>query len=412
MIYRHTDQDIDSYFRNESLNQSSIKTLINEGLEKYIECRDELKMQEELYYSEKEHFIIGSAVDCWLTQGKEAFDSKYAYSKLVNKPSEKPMSIINMVFDKVSDMVSNAVGLSIDPDLSAYKRQIYDACNEHQYYMNRKIPSDKPVKLEKFDTLTGEVVKLKKGEVPPMGDDPRSWEEDKRWRDIVDAAGIGQQYWEELLDSVGKQLLSQRQAELISTIVSSFVSHRHTANLFKDADNMDIIYQMPLYFSVQSNITNKEIACKALPDMIVVRHNEQKIYHIDIKTMGDYILNFKDQFRIRRYDLQGSFYNTAIWHNKKAIGDLIGKNIENYAMADPAFIVESTKKPGTPMVYVMTAESNLQASQGDSRYLKGWNQGIGIYSLWKECNFSIEERFKETNGILWIDNFFDYNEIV
>jgi hypothetical protein len=251
--------------------------------------------------------------------------------------------------------------------------------------MNRKIPSDK----------------LVKGKI-----DERTWKDDKRVEGFL-GDGTVAKYWEELISSQGKQLLSESEKNKIVEVSYNILNHKHTKNLFVDGKDVDLIYQMPLFFEFNG------VMCKVLPDLLRINHGQKKIYDIDIKTMGDYVLRFNQSFRLRRYDIQGSFYQKGVKENLATISKLIGKDISDYTFANPAFVVESTLKPGTPMIYVMTSDLIETGIVGDKNrsYIGGYFQGVEIYKRWKIIDYSIEERFKDTNGIVWVDGQFEYNEI-
>ncbi len=70
MIYRHTDEQLQAYFDSPAINQSPLKIIIdpNGGIEKFVEQLDALVSNEDDFYDEKKHFIIGKAVDCIISQ--------------------------------------------------------------------------------------------------------------------------------------------------------------------------------------------------------------------------------------------------------------------------------------------------------------------------------------------------------
>ena len=378
MIYRHTDTEISNYFANSALNQTSIKVILNKGIQAFVEQQEQLLSVEEEPYEEKEHFIVGSAVDCIITGEEGAFDRKYAYSNLIHKPSDAIMTIVQKVFREIPE------DQAVLHDILSYKRELYDSCNDNNYYMSRKVPSEKLIKGKP---------------------DERTWEEDKRVENFM-GDGTVAKYWEELINSKGKQLLSEYENNKIVAVSDSFKNHQHTRNLFTDGDNVDIIYQMPLFFTLEG------VLCKALLDMIRINHRAKKIMPIDLKTMGDYVLRFNQSLRRNRYDIQGAFYTTAVSECLNTIGKLIGKDISDYEVSNFAFIVESTTKPGTPMIYVMddTLTDSGKIGSHYKTYIGGYEQGILLYKDWSELNYSIEDRFKDTNGVVWMNADFDYNE--
>lgn len=377
MIYRHTDQQLQDYFDSPAINQSALKVIIdpNGGIEKFADEMDSLLRSNDLYYEEKKHFIIGQAVDTYITQGEEIFKNKYHYSQLKKKPSDAVKSIINMVFDTVNQSLRTD---DIMPFIN-YKEEIYNAANEHKYSMNRAAPTDKQLKD------------------PANAGKTDWWTEDNRWSSMKNA----EEYWQSLIEASGKQVLSDNEYNIINNIILSFTTHKHTANLFKDGDNIDIVYQFPMYWQYLKK------DCKGLLDMIIINHTTKKIMPIDLKTIGDYILRFPNAVKKRRYDLQSSFYSYGLHYYLTPLATLIGKHLMGYHISDFAFIVESTIKQGTPLIFVVDENLNKVGLEGDGRYLEGWHQGMVQYKEWKAINYSIEEKFKNTNGVVWIDADFE-----
>lgn len=98
MIFRTSKEQIDLYFEDtDYLSQSMIKKILK-GVES---LKDET--EKDLYYEEKGHFIIGSAVDTLLTMSEEQFKKDYHVS-LVDKPSGKTLSVLHLVFDNMVNL--------------------------------------------------------------------------------------------------------------------------------------------------------------------------------------------------------------------------------------------------------------------------------------------------------------------
>lgn len=375
MIYRHSDEEIQEYFDRIGINQSALKSFLSDGVEKFLLQLNELMRQKDLYYEEKKHFIIGSAVDAWLTQGEEAFKNKYHYSQLKKKPSDTGKSIIKMVFDRVSQ---ETVPSELLPFIS-YKEVIYHACNEHEYLMNRKAPTDKQMKeIEGALTITN------------------WWNYDNRWSTIKNA----QEYWADLILANGKQVLTDDEYKTINDIIISITTHVHTRDLFKDSENMDIVFQFPMYWEYEGT------DCKGLIDHTLIDHSRRKIMPIDEKTLGDYVLNFPKAAWKRRYDIQGSFYTEGLSKNLDRLSAILGKDVTGYTISNYAFLTESTIKPGTPMIYVLNDDLMKVGAEGDGENLKGWKQAMNEYLAWKAVDFSVREKFRDTNGVIWLDGEF------
>lgn len=294
-------EQIDHYFGYDAISQSRLKILLGDP-RKFEDMTEE---ETELYYEEKEHFVIGNAVDCILTQGQLAFNEKYYVSDTVDKkPTAKVLSITRLIYDNLTnyspDVNLQEVSLT-DPII---RDVILDACNTENYY--------------------------------------NDWKESTRINKIIEG---GHQYFEDLKLSENKQILSTEQKMLVDSIEMSLKTNEHTGIYFKtdiyEHEDVDIYYQYPIYFEID------EIPCKALLDILIVDHKTKRIYPIDVKTIGDNVLNFPKSVRRRRYDIQASFYTEAV----KSLSQYADYVVENFM-----FIVESTKSVGNPILFKCTDE--------------------------------------------------------
>lgn len=267
------------YRENEAVSQSKLKLLLGNNPKLFITVEEP-----DLYFEEKEHFNIGDGVDIQLTQSMEVFEEVFHISNVQNKPSDAIKSILNQVFDL-------SIGLGIEPtELSdeIYKGTIVESCRVQNYSNNLK-----------DDTL---------------------------WQRICEHT----EYWDDLRASQGKRILSATENDKISNIVMSIRTSENTSRYF----NMNPMYQLPLYFEYEG------ISCKALLDMVIFNHEDKTIQPIDIKTLGDNVLNFHKSIRRRRYDIQAAFYTEAL--------TIL---YPDYTILPFLFIVESTTDIGTPVVY-------------------------------------------------------------
>ena len=353
MIHRTNRDTVTKYRELESISQSKLKLLMA-GVGVYNNTEPEEK-----YYSEKEHFIIGSAVDTLITMGADACKKEYYVSQLENKPSATIMSIVKEVYDIISSE-------------SSYAKAIADFASDDIYFR---------------DTIL---------HVADKQEFQKRWKDETRYKKIVEQ---GQDYWNDLIESKSRQILSLQQFDLIKIISDNILNHPHTEKYFQDAEHLDIFYQLPLKFMYE------DISCKALLDMVIVDHHNGIIQPIDIKTMGDYVSNFPISFMRRRYDIQAAFYTQAI------ADDYTGWNIlfKDYKILPFKFIVESTTMPGTPLVYTCSEEVLNKGKYGiDSQRIgkhilrekKGFHQAIMLYIWHLENGFEVDKHVCLNNGDL------------
>lgn len=341
--------EIDKYFESDALSQSNLKKLLG-GIDSFINNQKE---ENELFYTEKGHFIIGSAVDTILTGVEGEFENKFHVSVLDKKPSDTEMSIVNMALQDILQSYTEEQlkeeGLQ---ELSKYPGSIQMAIEEHNYQPN--------------------------------------WKPETRINKIIENGTI---YFEDLKKGIGKQMLSSNEMTLISSIVSSLKTNPRTSKYFdrtalSRAEKVTVYYQLPIYF------TYKGVKCKALLDMlIVVRDEAGKIVSIqpfDLKTMNGNTLKFPSNMKSFRYDIQSAWYVEALFAPDSTF-KLDGLSIEH--LKPFSFIVESNSQPGIPLIYEIDEEVLLTGKYGrPDLILQGKNENqVNILEILKQKVIGFDE---------------------
>jgi hypothetical protein len=362
--------EIKQYREVPALSQSEIKAILL-GPQLIGSAKDPL------FYREKESFLIGDGVDTLITQGQEEFINNY-YIMSNNKPSDAIMSIVNMVFSEVIELVDKVPLI----DFENYKNEILKACDYHNYQ-------------------------------------PR-WKDDTKVEKIIKD---GSEYWVDLVSAGDRQILDVEQTELIFRIVYSLLNSPYTTDYFQivNIEGVEIIYQLPLYF------TYKNIRGKGLLDMIIINNNDfpvtcgkvsleaNSIQPIDLKTTGEYTTNFVNVIKKFRYDIQG------IWYTEALIA-----NYPKFKILPFKFIVESVRVQGCPLVYTMSELELLVAKYGAnmdiyklkvnipypesfitpteyivSKPIYGIDQGVELFKWYTDNNqWSYHKEVVEKNGEL------------
>lgn len=345
------------YFEHSSVSQSQLKSLL-------IHPRAFKEEKEtKLYFEEKVYFTIGSAVDFKLTEDESTFTNFYHISNVLVKPSDTIKSIIHQVFDALKEQFTvEEIGLISDV---TYRLLILQACESHNY-QNR-------------------------------------WNSDTKISKICEFY----EYWEDLKASEGKILLSQEEDLLISTIVMSLKTNKATSVYFNAEE---VHYQVPIYFEYDG------VPCKALLDMVIFDRENKTIQPIDIKTTGEYTINFPKALKRMRYDIQAAFYTEALrWLYPE------------YEILPFKFIVESTKDPGQPLVFICDKELLWIGKNGrkkiflqgdtieeksfiDTRTIyyeiiapiKGFVQLLELYKYYNENGYEMDKIVREGNSELTI----------
>lgn len=372
MVIITPQEEIDKYFNSDALSQSVLKKLLG-GIGNFLSNQEEEK---DLFYSEKGHFIKGSAVDTLLTGEEGEFEKQYYVSTLTNKPSAVEMSITQRVFEEVKTEIELT-------SLSDYPGSLDNAITEEDWYGGK--PGDKRI------------------------------------------AGLIERctpYFEDLKKSIGKQILTTEEHKLIKDIVFSLKSNPRTEKYFNRTalaknPNVTVYYQLPIYFYYRG------IYCKALLDMLIVTKNDDgkliSVEPIDLKTMNGSTLYFLSSLKTRRYDIQAAWYVKAlISDNSSFILPLVEGSLTIESALKPfTFIVESNNFPGQPLVFEIDEEI-LNIGQFGIKELKvksslynqehvviravtGFEELLDTYEYQNENDWKEEEIITKNDGVLKID---------
>ena len=191
------------------------------------------------------------------------------------------------------------------------------------------------------------------------------------------------QYYQFLIDSKEKAVLTADQAARASQIVEELKSAKYTSgpvNVAHHPGVTDVYNQLELVATL--NIGGKMLPVKGALDRVIVDHLSKRILPFDFKSSFNSD-NFEYSYVKYRYYRQGSFYTHLLqeWANEKGIG--------HYKMARFAFIVCSTNR-GKHYLYQMT-DTDIKAAEegGMIQYgykIKGWRQILEEIAWLQEHN--------------------------
>jgi hypothetical protein len=393
MIRLGTQKEVDEYFERSEMSQSFLKAL-RQGVS--FTKRDEKSM----YYEEKGHLVIGSAVDDKISMGNEAFVEKYFVSS-EDKPSDAVMSMIQMIFDElIVRLTEQEEAVLIDFTLLDLRSSILVAADHHKYQMR--------------------------------------WKEETRINKIAE---MGYDYFEELKKAYGKQILSENESEIVENIERSWRTSFYTAKYFNhQGSDTHIFYQVPIYFEFMN------VDCKCLLDIVIVNTKDRTIQPIDMKTMAENPIMFPKSVARFGYNFQGAFYTeglrqlVAFPQSTDTVQEL--KNIvnEDFTVLPFKFMVETTEvkinkltderqfMQGSPLMYTLSEEqihlgkygrpeitimgSDEDARKGNEQIFKlfpivhrpilGFSQAIDLAIWHMQHGWEVDKKVVEANGDILI----------
>jgi len=306
-----TKEEVQEYYGSDALGQSKLKLLLGD-----------LGSFHKEFDSSAEHFTIGSAVDCILTNSLEAFKEEYYISEVDKLPSEAVIEILKLVHE--------------------------DILQDYAEHLEVITGQDEPLPVTPFHEFVGELGNWGAyilDACEKTGWQPR-WGADAKLKNIVEP---GSAYFMDLCKAFGKTVLSQNQDDTIKKIVISLQSNPRTASFFDrdfytDMPDPTVFYQFPIYFEYRG------VNCKALLDMVFVYRDEEgrilSITGVDLKTMNGNTFYFPSSVRARRYDIQAAWYTLAL-HKHFAVPE--GSDV----IKPFQFVVESTSFQGKPLNFIV-----------------------------------------------------------
>lgn len=372
-IIRNTPETIAIYEADDSINQSGLKEIMFSGIQSFL-ANKEIIQKTEKYFEDKEHFLIGKAVDVKMSFDKDIFEKLYHTSRLEEKPSDTMMKVLHMTLEQLQGH-SEIHHLTHEP----YAAIIHNMLNTVET-------------MDKGEKKVGYYMNRAKG----------TWQADTRMGDVYNKKEC-LSYWEDIVKARGKEILTISEDAIVNAISTSWLSHPNTSEIFKDNPDVVRIYQLPVYFTVNG------IRCKGLIDMIEINLAAGVIKLYDFKTMSGFTLMFPRKLKARRYDLQGSFYFEGLYQNLPLLSDLLKVDLTSFRMENPIFIVESTTNPGLPLQFQLDDSLMAVGQRGDEK-LFGYEQAIDEYAYWLNYGFDVEAAIKRSpvTGLLVVDSQFNY----
>lgn len=237
-----TNVSVQDYFSKEGVSQSFLKHM-REGINR---DKDDI----EIYIEDKRHFLLGNAVDEFITDSVGL--SRYVVVDSV--PSSQYIRIVEelLKYDDI-DMIDH----------------IKEACLKNNF---------------------GSTV----------------WKKETFYKKILDDKPQVRQYLDMRRTlKEGQVIISSTEYEQINRCISQFYEREEFKELLKNEQRYSIYYQVPIFF------TYLNVKCKALLDMLVVDNETNTIHISDLKTTTTFD-KFIDSFTNFKYYIQAEFYTLAI----------------------------------------------------------------------------------------------------
>jgi hypothetical protein len=255
MITKIEANFVEDYFKSERVNNSLLSDL-------HFNPRKAQKKinNNDVDDDDKRHLIIGSALDCMLTQAEEEFNNKFFVVK-----AKRPSGLTGVFI--------NALPLGLTPDSPIVEYQ--DAYETAGYRW--------PIKSA----------------VEALWKSPGY----KAWYIGRKQAG-------------DRTLMAEDEFKAVEYAAKSLFSNPFTREFFLNTkEDVDIYYQVPIYFTIgNEDEEDGGVECKALLDILIVDKKNKKIVPVDLKTIGKSLTQFESTFIFFGYYRQAAFYRLAVEH--------------------------------------------------------------------------------------------------
>lgn len=266
-----------NYQEIDAVNQSFLKALYYKGL-------SALRQEDPtLFYEEKEHFLLGNMFDTIMTDPGQ-YRKKFFVSELEEKPSATLMSVINKAVTlRRDDIIENNLDIIL---------QAMDSEGWHVGKGEKRL-------------------------------------EYKAWKECNASV-----YWEELILSIGREIVSKAQHD---KVMDAVIRVKETIPFMDLVDHINVRNQVVLqgeYYVVQNFdpvIPMTGVPIKGIVDQLILKVDNQdkwseivKAFNvdtntnaivIDYKTYSGLSKNYRYAIRKYRYDVQMAFYKFLVKQN-------------------------------------------------------------------------------------------------
>lgn len=205
-------------------------------------------------------------------------------------------------------------------------------------------------------------------------------------------------YFEFLVSSTGKSVITKEQASKAGVIVEQLRNNPYTKAIVnaEDTPNGQVFNQLEIYGQYEG------IPTKGAIDRLLVSHTKRTVQPVDFKSSYN-VLDFRTSYFKYRYYRQGSYYSHLLenWLKEKGWGD--------YKILPFTFVVCSTSG-GQHWLYRMSKE-DLFAAQlgGETKFgykIKGWQTILDeIVYLQDKREWAFPYECLAHNGIMELNIF-------
>lgn len=318
---------INDYYELDAVSQSKLKAL-HSGIGFY-------KKEQKYYFKEEPHWVIGDGVDVLLSRPDE-FENEFYESDYDSKPAKGALSIGKYVWDALNEPVK----------IITKVRGYFSVVSETgKFYHPNDFDHSEDIQFV-IDLLEEAIENDEYG---------GGWDMERKIKTVIKKI---LPYWNDLINANGRQILSEKEKDVIERVAEVFKTHDHIKPFFDN--DLPKSFQYPVHWEKQ------EVPCKGLIDMLItndtgqvvvldngftIKPNERII--VDFKTLSSPAYKCYQSIKRWRYDIQLAWYKEGLneYGNEYANSDI-----------RCVLLFVSTLEDDTPVVWELT-KSDLAIAQ-------------------------------------------------
>lgn len=315
---------------------------------------------------------LGSLVDCLMFTPQD-LDKRFIVST-ITPPSAKVQLILNDAVDHVNELNENAAKINADNKKNKTgvavipkkehtldnKELIVALCNTHDHYRGKP---------------------------------------DQGYNDVIKK---GAEYFEFLITTQGKDVISQTENIIALSMKESLLNDKTTRGFFTPKKNCEVIFQNQIFneFELSGFENIQFLPTKGAQDIIHFNHKMRQVREVDLKCTEDVFL-WKEQVRRMDYGQQHSFYDYLI---KEWLKTYKNGEYADYTVGNPLNIVIDESK--IPYIYTFYQEDlHVKRFGIEGTPIRGWEDDLNDIAFHMDCQDWSRPKEHIKNGFMSVRLF-------
>lgn len=312
------------------------------GLKQYVQSRSkfykEMILQESVKKEQTLSTILGDMVHVLLAEQVNEWDSKFVLSS-VNPPTGQVLTLVQEL----------------------YKRSLQSM-------------DENGMQKDNFNVIFTDTVQVVKYEYDGITEKAFKGKTNEKILEMFQATG--EVYYQELLKSTGKTVVTIQQIEQAERLVTMLKEHEYTRDIvnLKSSEGVEVFNELVVLYEIDN------IKYRSMIDKIIIDHTSKHIKVIDYKTTWSPETGWEYTYLQNQYYIQVGLYQIAMEHWCKE-HDLVG-----YTITPMLYIAIDTTGNSAPVLYQMTSKDILM---GQRSFTVRGKHYIGVLETHKNIQWNL-----------------------